>query len=138
MSSVVLFLLLLLLFYFVLVDVSSADDIDDLCFPSGDFADFLLEYMAEEDDEDLDAIKHDLEDTMGREEFRRELSRKASVTSQDHNEQAERQRRASVEAGDRRNVSESAEVTRDDGGMDSVRNKSFIINTRFLLLAGCT
>ncbi len=44
-------------------------------FSIGDFSDFLLEYMTEADDEDVEEIKQQLEETMGRDEFRRELSR---------------------------------------------------------------
>lgn len=87
--------------------VSEQGTYKELLERKGDFADFLLEYMAEEDEEGLEHIKHDLEDTMGKEEFRRELSRKASVTSQDHNEADDKGHR-------KRTVSESAEKAQTD------------------------
>ncbi len=57
----------------------------------GDFADFLLEYMNEEDEEDVEEIKHQLEETLGKEEFQKELVRRASVNSQDHHHQEEQE-----------------------------------------------
>ena len=51
----------------------------ELVANKGAFADFLLEYMAEDpaaaDDEEIADIKHKLEETMGEENFRKEFMR---------------------------------------------------------------
>jgi len=54
-----------------------------LLFFKGDFADFLLEYMNEEEEEEVEEIKNQLAETMGEEELERReaAARKASVAS---------------------------------------------------------
>lgn len=68
--------------------VSEQGSYQELVERKGDFADFLLEYMTEmEDDvdlEDLEDIKHNLEEALGKSEFQRQVSqRKESVTRKD-------------------------------------------------------
>ncbi len=56
--------------------ISEQGTYDELVHQKGDFADFLLEYMSEEaDDDDVDEIKHQLEETIGREMVERQLSK---------------------------------------------------------------
>lgn len=54
----------------------------ELVASKGAFADFLLEYMADDpdaaDDEELAEIKHELEDAMGEDNFKKEFARQAS------------------------------------------------------------
>ena len=62
--------------------VSEQGTYTELLNQKGDFADFLLEYMAEEnaelDDDAVEEIKHQLEETLGKEEFTKELQKQQS------------------------------------------------------------
>ncbi len=69
--------------------ISEQGSYQELVQRKGDFADFLMEYMTESDDQEMDEamledIKKGLEQTMGKQEFQRQMSqRKESVTRRD-------------------------------------------------------
>lgn len=64
--------------------ISEAGTYQELLARKGAFAEFLIEYMNEEGDEDeIENIKHQLEDSMGRDKFQ-EMSRQISHQSDHH------------------------------------------------------
>lgn len=61
--------------------ISEQGSYQELVEKKGDFANFLLEYMQEEDDsEGVEELKKDLETTLGKEQMVRKMSRKESVS----------------------------------------------------------
>lgn len=73
--------------------VSEQGTYQELVEHKGAFAEFLLEYMTEENEDDIEDIKHQLEDVLGKEQFQfelqRQITRRESVMSGSHHELSE-------------------------------------------------